>query len=452
MPNKILVVDDEDIIRESLSYTLRNENYIVDEAANGLEAFNKIKETSYDLVITDIEMPEMKGTELLREISSMNLQTSTIVITAYGSLETAISALRSGASDYILKPVEFDELLIKVKRLFEVRELLLENRILRKELQREFDYSNIIGKSPAIMQVFEIIKAVADTDSTILISGNSGTGKELVAKALHFNSARKHKPFIAVNCGAISENLIESELFGHKKGAFTGAINDKEGFMKAAEGGTLFLDEISEMPPQLQVKLLRAVQEKEFTPVGTTANILINIRFIASTNQKLEKLVEEGKFREDLYYRLNVVEIHLPSLKERENDIPLLADFFLDKYRKQMNKQIKGISNDAMRALMNHEWKGEVRELENIIERAVIFCKEELISLRDLPVHFRAAVDHPGFPASGSLDDAVKKYEKEIITRTLESNDFNKEKTAEILQVGLSTLYRKMKELNIQIL
>ncbi len=452
MPNKILVVDDEDIIRESLSYTLRNENYIVDEAANGLEAFNKIKETSYDLVITDIEMPEMKGTELLREISSMNLQTSTIVITAYGSLETAISALRSGASDYILKPVEFDELLIKVKRLFEVRELLLENRILRKELQREFDYSNIIGKSPAIMQVFEIIKAVADTDSTVLISGNSGTGKELVAKALHFNSARKHKQFIAVNCGAISENLIESELFGHKKGAFTGAINDKEGFMKAAEGGTLFLDEISEMPPQLQVKLLRAVQEKEFTPVGTTANILINIRFIASTNQKLEKLVEEGKFREDLYYRLNVVEIHLPSLKERENDIPLLADFFLDKYRKQMNKQIKGISNDAMRALMNHEWKGEVRELENIIERAVIFCKEELISLKDLPVHFRAAVDHPSFPASGSLDDAVKKYEKEIITRTLESNDFNKEKTAEILQVGLSTLYRKMKELNIQVL
>jgi two-component system response regulator PilR (NtrC family) len=376
MPNKILVVDDEDIIRESLSYTLRGENYEVDEAANGKEAYVKLKESSYDLVITDIEMPEMKGTELLKEISAMNLQTSSIVITAYGSLETAISALRSGASDYILKPVEFDELLIKVKRLFEVRELLLENRVLRKELQREYDYSNIIGKSAAIKQVFDIIKAVADTESTVLISGNSGTGKELVAKALHFNSHRKHKPFIAVNCGAISENLIESELFGHKKGAFTGAITDKEGFMKAAEGGTLFLDEISEMPPQLQVKLLRAVQEKEFTPVGTTYNIPINIRFIASTNKKLEELVNEGKFREDLYYRLNVIEIKLPSLKEREGDIPLLADYFLDKYRKQMNKQIKGISNEAMRALMNHEWKGEVRELENIIERAVIFCKE----------------------------------------------------------------------------
>jgi two-component system response regulator PilR (NtrC family) len=451
MSSKILVVDDEDIIRESLSYTLRNENYEVDEAANGKEAYSKLKESSYDLVITDIEMPEMKGTELLKEISAMNLQTSSIVITAYGSLETAISALRSGASDYILKPVEFDELLIKVKRLFEVRELLLENRVLRKELQREYDYSNIIGKSTAITQVFDIIKAVANTDSTVLIAGNSGTGKELVAKALHFNSSRKHKPFIAVNCGAISENLIESELFGHKKGAFTGAITDKEGFMKAAEGGTLFLDEISEMPPQLQVKLLRAVQEKEFTPVGTTSNIPINIRFIASTNKNLEELVSEGKFREDLYYRLNVIEIKLPSLKEREGDIPLLADFFLDKYRQQMNKQIKGISNDAMRALMNHEWKGEVRELENIIERAVIFCREELISTKDLPSHFRTDGEHTSFSVSGSLDDSVKRFEKEIITRTLESNEFNKEKTADALQVGLSTLYRKMKELNIQI-
>ena len=451
MSNKILVVDDEEIIRESLSYTLRNENYDVDEAANGKEAYSKLKESSYDLVITDIEMPEMKGTELLEEISAMNLQTSSIVITAYGSLETAISALRSGASDYILKPVEFDELLIKVKRLFEVRELLLENRILRKELQREYDYSNIIGKSNAITQVFDVIKAVADTDSTVLIAGNSGTGKELVAKALHFNSHRKHKPFIAVNCGAISENLIESELFGHKKGAFTGAITDKEGFMKAAEGGTLFLDEISEMPPQLQVKLLRAVQEKEFTPVGTTTSIPINIRFIASTNKNLEELVSDGKFREDLFYRLNVIEIKLPSLKEREGDIPLLADFFLDKYRKQMNKQIKGISNDAMRALMNHEWKGEVRELENIIERAVIFCREEFISTKDLPSHFRSDGGHSSYSVSGSLDDSVKRFEKEIITRALETNEFNKEKTADTLQVGLSTLYRKMKELNIQI-
>ncbi|MCW8805417.1 MAG: sigma-54 dependent transcriptional regulator [Ignavibacteriaceae bacterium] len=451
MTEKILIVDDEDIIRESLSYILKKEQYDVEEAANGKIAFDMLKETSYDLVITDIEMPEMKGIELLDEIKKMNLQTNTIVITAYGSMETAIAALRSGASDYILKPVEFDELIIKVKKLFEVRDLHLENRILRKELQREYDYNNIVGKSPAIMQVFDMIKAVADTDSTVLISGNSGTGKELVARALHFNSKRASKPFIALNCGAISENLIESELFGHKKGAFTGAVSDKEGFIKAAEAGTLFLDEISEMPPQLQVKLLRAIQEKEYTPVGTTLSLPVNVRFVASTNRNLLEYVNQGKFRDDLFYRLNVVDIHLPSLKERESDIPLLADFFLDKYRRQMNKNIKGISNDAMRSIMNHEWKGEIRELENVVERSVIFCNEDFINVKHLPVQFQSEVEPSDFFPSGSLDESVKRFEKDIITRALEANEFNKEKTADELQVGLSTLYRKMKELDIQI-
>ena len=451
MAEKILVVDDEDIIRESLSYILKKENYEVLEAANGKIASEMLRESSYDLVITDLEMPEMKGIELLDEIRKMNMQTNTIVITAYGSMETAIAALRSGASDYILKPVEFDELLIKVKKLFEVRDLHLENRILRKELQRDYDYTNIIGKSPAITQIFDMIKAVADTDSTVLISGNSGTGKELVAKALHYNSKRSGKPFIALNCGAISENLIESELFGHKKGAFTGAISDKEGFIKAAEGGTLFLDEISEMPPQLQVKLLRAIQEKEYTPVGTTLSLPVNVRFIASTNRNLQEYVGQGKFREDLFYRLNVVDIHLPSLKEREGDIPLLTDHFLDKYRKQMNKNIKGISNDTMRALMNHEWRGEIRELENVIERSVIFCNEDFINVKHLPAQFQSDTGPSDFTPSGSLDESVKRFEKEIITRALEANEFNKEKTADTLQVGLSTLYRKMKELDIQI-
>jgi len=451
MAERILVVDDEDIIRESLSFILRKEKYEVEEAANGKIAFEMLKESSFDLVITDLEMPVMKGIELLDEIRKINLQTNTIVITAYGSMETAIAALRSGASDYILKPVEFDELLIKVKKLFEVRDLHLENRILRRELQRDYDYTNIIGKSQALAQIFDMIKAVADTDSTVLISGNSGTGKELVAKALHYNSKRSNKPFIALNCGAISENLIESELFGHKKGAFTGAISDKDGFIKAAEGGTLFLDEISEMPPQLQVKLLRAIQEKEYTPVGTTVSLPVNVRFIASTNRNLMEYVNQGKFREDLFYRLNVVDIHLPSLKEREGDISLLADFFLDKYRKQMNKNIKGISNDAMRALMNHEWKGEIRELENVIERAVIFCNEDFINVKNLPAQFQSDTEPSDYSPSGSLDESVKRFEKEIITRALEANEFNKEKTADTLQVGLSTLYRKMKELDIQI-
>ena len=451
MNNKILVVDDEEIIRESLSYILRKEGYPVEEAANGKIAYEKLKEDSFDLVITDLEMPEMKGTALLEEIKNLHLRTSTIIITAFGSLETAISALRNGASDYILKPIEFDELLFKVKKLFEVQELLLENRFMKKELQREYDYHNIIGKSPAIKKIYEMITAVADADSTVLITGKSGSGKELVARALHFNSRRSSKPFIAVNCGAISENLIESELFGHKKGAFTGAISDKEGFMKASEGGTLFLDEIGDMPLQLQVKLLRAIQEREFTPVGTTSPININIRFLASTNQDLKELVSQGKFREDLYFRLNVVDIHLPSLKEREEDIPLLADHFVNKYRKHMNKPVRGISNEALRALVSHEWKGEVRELENVIERSMIFCKEDFITVKDLPEVFRETGSQSDFSISGSLDESVKRFEREIITRALDANEFNKEKAAEALQVGLSTLYRKMKELNIQV-
>lgn len=451
MPYKILVVDDEEIIRDSLYYILDKEGYEVQKAENGKVAYDKMLESHFDLVITDIEMPVMKGTDLLEKIKTLNVQTSVIVITAFGSLDTAISALRNGASDYILKPVEFDELLIKAKRLFEVRDLLLENRVLRDEIHRKYDFENIIGKSSSIKKVYEMIEAVAETDSTVLISGNSGTGKELVARALHYKSQRKNKPFIAVNCGAISENLIESELFGHKKGAFTGAISDKDGYMKAANGGTLFLDEISEMPPQLQVKLLRAIQEKEYTPVGTTTSLQVNTRFIATTNRNLEDEVKAGRFREDLYYRVNVVDIHLPSLKEREEDIPLLADHFLNKYRKELNKNIRGIDSEAMRALLAHEWKGEVRELENIIERAAIFCKSDFISISELPQSFRPKSDEQDFSFSGSLDDSVRKFERDFILRALESNDNNKEKTADAMKVGLSTLYRKLKELDIKI-
>ena len=451
MPKRILVVDDEQIIRESINYVLTKENYEVSEAENGKIAYEKLLESPFDLVITDLEMPEMKGVELLEKIRDLSVQTSTMVVTAYGSLDTAISALRSGASDYILKPVEFDELLIKVKRLFEIKDLLTENQIMRNELQRNTDDLKIVGKSRQIKKVFDVIKSVADTESTVLITGRSGTGKELVARALHFTSKRKNHPFIVVNCGAISDNLIESELFGHKKGAFTGAVSDKDGFMKAANGGTLFLDEIGEMPLNLQVKLLRAIQEKEYTPVGTTTSLPVNVRFIASTNKDLNEEVKEGNFREDLFYRINVIEIKLPSLRDRQEDIPLIANHFVDKYRKEMNKPIKGISEEAMRILINHEWKGEVRELENVIERSLIFCDGEYIEKKDLPESF---VDEDGafsFSLSGSLEDSVKKYERDIIMNALESNQFSKEKTADDLKVGLSTLYRKLKELNIKL-
>ena len=451
MTQKILVVDDEEIIRDSLFYILEKEGYAVEKAENGKAAYDKIVNTHFDLVITDIEMPLMKGTELLEKIKTLDIQTSVIVITAFGSLDTAITALRNGASDYILKPVEFDELIIKAKRLFEIRDLFLENRVLREEIHRKYDFENIIGKSNSIRKVYEMIEAVAETDSTVLISGNSGTGKELVARALHYKSHRKNKPFIAVNCGAISENLIESELFGHKKGAFTGAIFDKDGYMKASSGGTLFLDEISEMPPQLQVKLLRAIQEKEYTPVGTTVSLPVNARFIATTNRNLEEEVKAGRFRDDLFYRINVVDIHIPSLKEREEDIPLLADHFLNKYRKELNKNIRGIDNEAMRAILGHEWKGEIRELENIIERAVIFCKGDMITLQELPQSFKPRLDDIDFSFNGSLDDSVRKFERDFILRALENNENNKEKTADAIKVGLSTLYRKLKELDIKI-
>jgi len=451
MPKRILVVDDEQIIRESISYVLTKENYEVSEAENGKIAYEKLLENPFDLIITDLEMPEMKGVELLEKIRDLSVQTSTMVVTAYGSLDTAISALRSGASDYILKPIEFDELLIKVKKMFEIKNLLTENQIMRNEIQRNTDDLKIVGKSRQIKKVFDVIKSVADTESTVLITGRSGTGKELVARALHFTSKRKNHPFIVVNCGAISDNLIESELFGHKKGAFTGAVSDKDGFMKAANSGTLFLDEIGEMPSNLQVKLLRAIQEKEYTPVGTTSSLPVNVRFIASTNKDLSEEVKEGNFREDLFYRLNVIEIKLPSLRDRQEDIPLIANHFVDKYRKEMNKPVKGISEEAMRILINHEWKGEVRELENVIERSLIFCDNEYIDKKDLPESF---VDEDGafsFSLSGSLEDSVKKYERDIIMNALESNQFNKEKTADDLKVGLSTLYRKLKELNIKL-
>jgi len=450
MSGKLLVVDDEEIIRESLSFILRKEGYQVEEAENGKVAYQKLVDDRFDIVITDLEMPQMKGIELLEEIKKLDVHTSIIVITAFGSLDTAISALRAGATDYILKPIEFDELLIKIKRMFEYKELLLENRILKKEIQRNYDFENIVGKSVAIKKIYDMIHTVAETDSTVLITGKSGTGKELVARALHFQSRRKNKPFIALNCGAITENLIESELFGHKRGAFTGAISDKEGFFKAADGGTLFLDEISELPLQLQVKLLRVLQEKEFTPVGATASYPVNVRFIATTNRDLKEEIEAGKFREDLYFRLNVIEINVPSLKEREEDIPLLADHFLDKYRKEMNKNIKGIDNEAIRALISYDWKGEVRELENIIERAVIFCKGEFINLLDLPPSFRPKFGVIDFSKLGSLEESVRRFERDYIMKALENNDFNKEKTSELLQVGLSTLYRKLKELDIK--
>jgi DNA-binding NtrC family response regulator len=449
MAAKILVVDDEKIIRESISFILKKEGISVVEAANGKEAYEKLLNESFDLIITDLEMPEMKGIELLDKAMQVNPQSLVVIITAYGSLETAIAALRKGASDYILKPIEFEELLVKIHRLLEHRKLALEIQYLRKELHREYDFSNLVGKSPEMQKVFDTIQKVSMTDSTVLISGKSGTGKELVARAIHFNSLRASKPFIAVNAGAIPETLIESELFGHKKGAFTGAVADKAGYFKAADGGTLLLDEISEMPTQLQVKLLRAIEQREITPVGMSTPIPIDVRIIASTNRDLRKEVEEGRFRQDLFYRLNVVEIHLPSLSERKADIPLLIEHFVEKYKKEMRKNIKGVDNNVMRLLMQHEWKGEIRELENIIERAVIFCTSDFISTEHLPdfLHAETMISVPGDKVS--LETAINDFEKQYILTILRKNNFDKESTAKELHISLPTLYRRIKDLGI---
>jgi two-component system response regulator PilR (NtrC family) len=448
MAESILVVDDEEIIRESLSFVLKKEGFTVEGAENGRAALHLLGKRSFDLVITDLEMPEMKGIELLGHIASSSPDTLVIIITAYGSIETAIAALRKGAVDYILKPIEFDELLVKVRRLFAQKRLQINNRLLRAELHKQYDFANIIGKSEAMQRVFETIKRVAQTDGTVLITGRSGTGKELVGRAIHFNGKRKDQPFIAVNCGAVVENLFESELFGHKKGAFTGASTDRIGYFKSADGGTLFLDEVSEIPLHLQVKLLRAIELKEVTPVGTSHPVSVDVRIVATTNRNLEQYVVEGKFREDLFYRLNVVNIDLPPLSNRPADVPLLVEHFVKKYAMEMKKDVKGVAPETMRILTEHAWKGEVRELENVIERAVIFADRPLIAPNDLPPMMSREHTLHAFTAKKTLKDAVADFERDYITHMLRTHP-NKEELARILHISLSSLYRKIDELGI---
>jgi two-component system response regulator PilR (NtrC family) len=452
MAESILIVDDEEIIRESLSFVLGKEGYAVREAANGRIAMEMLREESFDLVLTDLEMPEVKGIELLEHVATACPETLVVIVTAYGSIDTAIAALRKGAVDYILKPVEFDELLVKVGRLLSTRRLTLENKLLRGELHRQFNFDQIVGTSQSMQRVFDTIRKVATTDGTVLIHGKSGTGKELVARAIHYNSNRSTRPFIAVNCGAIVENLFESELFGHKRGSFTGATMDKDGYFKAADGGSIFLDEVSEIPYHLQVKLLRAIELKEITPVGTSLPQSVDVRIIASTNKNLEKEVEAGRYREDLFYRLNIVEITLPSLAEREEDIPLLVSHFVSKYAREINKDVRGVDNEVMKALMSHAWKGEIRELENIIERAVIFAEGQLISKADLPALFEARPETLyTFDTKKSMKEAVDDFERQYITHVLRTNHYNKEATAKALKISLSSLYRKIEELSISL-
>ena len=439
---KILVVDDEAPIREMIKKGLSQMGgYRVEVAQNGAEAIEKIEKDIFDLVLTDLKMPEMDGLELLKNIKGTRPEMMVILMTAYGSIETAVEAMRIGANDYITKPINFDELLIHISKVQKESLLLKENLLLRMEVRKKFEFNNIIGKSKRMQEVFSLIEKVAPGSSTVMIYGGSGTGKELVAKAIHYNSPRVDRPFIPFNCGAIPETLVESELFGHTKGAFTGAIQAKKGLFEEANGGTLFLDEISNILPSVQVKLLRVLQEKELMRVGSTERTKIDVRMIAATNENLEENMKQGKFREDLFYRLHVFPIFLPDLKDRKEDIPLLAYHFLDLYSKEAKKEIKGISKEAMKLLLENHWQGNVRELENTIERAVIMTDRDHLVPNDFPkdlIEGFSEIIKRGVKDRKSLDDIKSEYIKEILKEV----GGNKRIASEILKVNPRTLYR----------
>lgn len=455
---KILVVDDEAINREVLAEILSMEGYEVITAADGMEALENMKEMDFDLVLTDLMMPRLDGIALLSQIKEISPPTLGIVFTGFGSIETAVKAMKAGAYDYITKPLQVDEVKIAIKKALDFQRLQRENISLRRQLKKKYFFENMIGDSEGMQDIFHLIETVADSDSNILILGESGTGKELVARAIHYNSQRQNSPLIPVNCGAIPESLLESELFGHEKGAFTGAIAHRIGRFELAKGGTIFLDEIAEMSPALQVKLLRVLQGHEFERVGGTKTIKVNVRIIAATNQDLEEAVAKKTFREDLYYRLNVIPIKLPALRERKSDIPLLFAHFLEHFNLEKKKNLEGISTEAMNLLINYRWPGNVRELENLVERLVILKGRGLVLPEDLPEKFRGAYavnsDAPRImiPEEGiSFRDITEQFERDLILQALNRSNWVKNKAAKLLGLNRTTLVEKIKKIGLEL-
>ena len=440
MNTNILIADDEEQIREPLSFVLNKEGYNCKTVNDGSNAIKALQEENYDILITDIKMPGMNGVEVLEKSREISPETIVILITAYGSVETAIQALRKGAADYLLKPLDFDEVLVRLKNLIRNKELFRFNKILRKQINTNYNFENIIGKSSVMKKIFEMVKQVSEVNTNILITGATGTGKELIARAIHNNGRRKDKPFIPVNCGAIPDNLYESEFFGYKKGAFTGADTNYEGLFKSADSGTIFLDEIAELPEHMQVKLNRVLQEREIKPIGSSFTIKIDVRILAATNKNLEEEVKSGSFREDLFYRINVVELKLPSLAERKDDVPLLVDHFINKYNRELNKSIMGIDNEVIKIFMSYDWKGNLRELENMIERAVLLCQEDIITPKYLPSHI---FENKNELYSDNLSEAIETFEQNHINEILKRTEGNKTEAAKLLDIDPSTLYRK---------
>ena len=453
MKKRILIVDDELSMREFLDILLSGEGYIVDSAESGSAAVEKIANNSYHIVMTDIQMPGIGGIEVLKKAKEYSPNTEVIMMTAYASAETAVDAMKAGAYDYVSKPFKVDEIKIIIRNAIEKIDLSMENLLLKRELKEGFKFGDIVGLSSQMREIYELIKRVAATKTNILVSGESGTGKELVARSIHSNSKRSDKSFITVNCGAMPENLLESELFGHKRGAFSGAICDKPGLFEMANGGSIFLDEIGEMPLQLQVKILRVIQEKEFRRVGDVKDIKTDVRIIAATNKDLESASKEGAFREDLYYRLNVIQIKLPSLRERKEDIPPLVSHFLNKYNHELERNIKKISTEAMDVLCSYDFPGNIRELENIIERSVALETSEIIMPESLPESVRRKNSPPpGGETALITDDGVDMerlmddMEKGLLLKALDMTNGVKTNAAKLLNLSFRSFrYRLAK-------
>jgi DNA-binding NtrC family response regulator len=446
-PAKILVVDDDSVARELLAEALKKEGYSVEAYANGEEAIARGREGRVDLVLTDIRMGAVDGLTVLREFKRMSRDTAIVVLTAFGSLEGAIEAIKQGAYDYLAKPFKKEEIKLVVQRSLDHCRLLRENTKFREELRSKDEWSPLVGSSPAMLEVYKLVARVSESRSTVLLQGESGTGKELIARAIHGNSPRRDKPFVPVNCGALPDTLLESEMFGYEKGAFTGAVGTKTGLFESANGGTLFLDEIGELGQALQVKLLRVMQDHEVRRVGGTSSIKVDVRIIAATNRDLEQFVKEGKFRDDLFYRLNVVRITLPSLKEREEDIPMLAHHFLQKCAAGTTTAVRGFHPGTMECLTRYRWPGNVRELENAIERAVSLSHGPLLTPDDLPAQIRQAPSpseqKPDVPEPAeSVYLTLEEVEKRHLMRVLKETKGNKVKAAKILGIDRRTLYR----------
>jgi len=449
---KILIADDERDILEMIQDIFNKKGYISETAANGRLALNKIREFEPDIILSDIQMPVMDGMQLLKNINETFPEIPIVLMTGHGTVKTAVEAMKLGAKDYILKPLRLDEIVSKIDRLLQMRSLIKENEYLLNKLQEKFDFTNMIGKTDKIRNLFNLVKDVAGTNTTILIQGDSGTGKELIANAIHYNSQRAKRPFIKINCGVLAESLLESELFGHVRGSFTGAIKDKSGRFELANSGSLFLDEIGDISLNMQLKLLRVLQEGEFERVGGTETIKVDVRIIAATNKDLEKAMKEGSFRQDLYYRLNVIPIYVPPLRERRDDIKFLIQHFVDKFGKIYGKNIQQIEPQTMKILESYNYPGNIRELENLIERIIVLNKNNEISIADLPESIINGSDNfsaEDLDFSDGLQNIVEKFERRAIYKALKMNNNNKVKTAKMLAMNRSTFMSKLKKYSI---